>query len=226
MRNLMNMPFGKYAQAGKVCMACASFLLVAGCSSLLPKPTQTATGLYSLDDARPIQPAASQPGMNAPVVIVTPPRAAAGFDRPRMVYLKEPHKIEFFAENQWVEAPQRMLAPLIVSSLQRSGQFRAVLQTPSVAAGQMRLETEILRLQHEFLGSPSQVRFTLRAHVLDDATRSMLGSREFEAVVDAPSANPHGGVIAANQAVAKVLAELADYCAQMGRLPKPTAAAK
>lgn len=226
MKNLTNSPLGKFSGTGKLCMACLSFLLVAGCSSLLPKPANTATGFYSLDNARPIQPVASQPSMNAPVVIVTPPRAAAGFDRPRMVYLKQPHKIEYFAENQWVEAPQRMLAPLIVSSLQHSGRFRAVLQTPSVAAGQMRLETEILRLQHEFLGSPSQVRFTLRAHVLDDATRGMLGSREFEAVVDAPSADPYGGVIAANQAVAKVLAELADYCAQMGPLLKPAAAAK
>jgi cholesterol transport system auxiliary component len=104
--------------------------------------------------------------------------------------------------------------------------FRAVLQTPSVATGQIRLETEIIRLQHEFMGTPSQVRFTLRAHVLDETTRSMLGSREFEAVVSAPSANPYGGVVAANQAVAKVLAEVAEFCAAMGRQVKPAAAVK
>ena len=214
-----------WRRASKTCMACASLLLISACSSLLPAPTPTST-FYSLDDALPARPVSTQPAANAPVVIVTPPRAAPGFDRPRMVYVKQPHRIEYFAQNQWVEAPQRMLAPLIVSTLDRSGKFRAVLQTPSVAAGQIRLETEVVRLQHEFIGSPSQVRFTLRAHVLDDATRGLLGTREFEAVVVAPSADPYGGVVAANQAVAKVLAELADFCAAMGQQPRPATAVK
>jgi cholesterol transport system auxiliary component len=214
-----------WRRAGKTCMACALFLLISACSSLLPAPTPTST-IYSLDDALPARPASAPPAPNAPVVIVTPPRAAPGFDRPRMVYVKQPHRIEYFAQNQWVEAPQRMLAPLIVSTLDRSGKFRAVLQTPSVATGQIRLETEVVRLQHEFIGMPSQVRFTLRAHVLDEATRGLLGTREFEAVVVAPSADPYGGVVAANQAVAQVLAELADFCVAMGQQSRPATAVK
>lgn len=214
-----------WRSAGKYCMACASFLLIGGCSSLLPAPTPTSS-FYSLDDALPAPAVRAPSAADAPTVIVIPPRAAAGFDRPRMVYVKQPHRIEYFAQNQWVEAPQRMLAPLIVATLDRSGRFRAVLQSPSVAAGQIRLDTEIIRLQHEFMTTPSQVRFTLRAHVLDDATRGMLGSREFEAVVVAPSGDPYGGVIAANQAVAKVLAELAEFCAAMGRQARPATAVK
>jgi cholesterol transport system auxiliary component len=79
----------------------------------------------------------------------------------------------------------------------------------------MRLDTEILRLQQEFLGVPSRVRFTLRAYLVESATRRVISSREFEATVDAASDDPRGGVTAAHQAVRRVLTELADFCARI-----------
>jgi cholesterol transport system auxiliary component len=101
----------------------------------------------------------------------------------------------------------------MVAALERSGAFRAVLQTPSAAAGELRLDTEVIRLQHEFLTSPSRVRFTLRAHLIDNLTRRVLASRELEAVIDAPSESPYGGVTAASEAVRSVLEQLAAFCA-------------
>ena len=110
-----------------------------------------------------------------------------------------------------------MLAPLIVAAIEKSEVFRAVVQTPSAAAGDLRLDTEIIRLQHDFQTRPSHVRFTLRAYLVEDKTRRVLGWREFDATVPAASDNPYGGVIAANQAVQTVLDELATYCAEIGR---------
>jgi cholesterol transport system auxiliary component len=107
-----------------------------------------------------------------------------------------------------------MLAPLIVAAVEARGTYRAVVLTPSPATGQVRLETEILRLQQEFLGAPSRVRFTLRAQLVESATRRVVASREFEAVTVAPSENPRGGVTAAHESVRKVLGELADFCVQ------------
>jgi cholesterol transport system auxiliary component len=188
----------------------APLLLAAGCSSLLPA-SQPAPNLYSLDyEARGGAPA---PGSGV-IVLVTAPRAAAGFDRTRMVYVKQAHQVEYFAQSQWVESPARMLGPLLVAALEHQGAFRAVMQTPSTAAGQVRLDTEIIRLQQEFLRTPSQVRFTLRARLVSDDTRELIATREFEGVVDAPSENPYGGVRAANQAVSKVLDEVAAFCAE------------
>lgn len=112
------------------------------------------------------------------------------------------------------DTPARMLAPLIVSVVEASGAFRAVVQTPSPATGDVRFDTEILRLQHEFLGTPSRVRFTLRAYLVDSVTRRVIASREFEATAAAASEDPHGGVTAATVAVNSVLAELAAFCAQ------------
>ena len=153
----------------------------------------------------------------APTLIVSPPHAAAGFDSQRIMYVRQADQLEYFAHNEWVDTPARMLAPLIVAAVENSGAFRAVVQTPSAAAGDMRLDTEIVRLQHEFLGAPSQVRFTLRAYLVDNATRRVIASREFEAAVPAASDDPYGGVVAANRAVQTVLEKLAAFCAEAAR---------
>jgi cholesterol transport system auxiliary component len=214
----------RHSVCSSTALAMALFAcLLTACSSILPEK-EAPSNFYSLDylpaDAAARRATAHGAGANAgrvASIIVTPPRAAPGFDRPLMVYLREPHHIEYFAQNQWVEAPPRMLAPLITAALDRSGAFRAVLQAPSAAAGDVRLNTEILRLQQEFFGKPSKLRFSLRARLVDDATRKVIASREFEALVDAPGDNPYAGVQAANRAVNQVLEELTAFCVEQAR---------
>jgi cholesterol transport system auxiliary component len=71
-----------------------------------------------------------------------------------------------------------------------------------------------VRLQHEFQTSPSRVRFTLRAYLVDDKTRRVLAWRQFEAAVDAASDDPYSGVLAANSAVQTVLQQLSVFCVE------------
>jgi cholesterol transport system auxiliary component len=144
-----------------------------------------------------------------------------------MVYVRQANQLERYAHNEWVDTPARMLAPLIVSALEQSGAFRAVVLTPSTVAGDLRLDTEVQRLQHEFLSQPSRMRLTLRAYLVDIVTRRVLATRDFEAVADAPSEDPYGGVMAANEAVRSVLEGLAAFCAEAagsGWTPGPTRA--
>ncbi|HJV27915.1 MAG TPA: ABC-type transport auxiliary lipoprotein family protein [Aromatoleum sp.] len=191
--------------------------LAPGCSAL----RQTAApppGFYSLDDAHleARSPSASPAtfSIDKPTLIVNPPHAASGFDSQRIIYVREPHKLEYFARSEWVDTPARMLAPLIVSAVEtRGGAFRAVLLTPSAATGDLRLDTEITRLQHDFTSQPSRVRFTLRANLVDNRSRRVLALHEFDETVAAASETPYGGVIAANLAVQTVLEQLARFCA-------------
>ncbi len=143
--------------------------------------------------------------VGAATLIVNPPRAASGFDSSRIIYVREAHKLEYFANSEWIDPPARMLGPLLVSAIERRRTFGAVVLSAGAAAGDLRLDTEIVRLQQEFLASPSRVRFTL----VEDKTRRVLAWREFDASVPAASETPYGGVVAANLAVQGVLAELA-----------------
>ena len=157
---------------------------------------------------------------SAPTLIVNPPHAAAGFDSQRIIYVRETHKLEYFAHSEWVDPPARMLAPLLVAAIENTGAFRAVVLTPSAAAGDLRLDTEIIRLQHEFRTRPSRVRFTLRATLIDQETRRVEAWREFDDSVPAGSDDPYGGVVAANRAVQLTVESLAEFCAGVARSPQ------
>lgn len=186
-----------------------------GCSVLFPA-AMPAPAFYSLDGTPVRAPAAGAPA-TAPTLAINPPQAAAGFDSSRIIYVRERHKLEYFAHSEWVDPPARMLAPLVVAAVESTGAFRAAVLTPSAAGGDLRLDTLIIRLQHEFDIRPSRVRFTLRAHLVDDRTRRVLAWREFDAAVPAASEDPYGGVVAANRAVQITLRNLAAFCAEAAR---------
>ena len=184
-----------------------------GCgTSLLPKPAPP-PALYSLDDGTVPDAAVPKPRPASPTLVVNLPRAAAGFESARFVYLRQPQAIDSYALSAWADTPAQMLAPLIVRAVQRSGAFRAVVRGPSAAEGEFQLDTELIRLQHEFMSRPSRVRLTLRADLIATAGRRVLASREFDASAAATSEDAPGGVAAAHAAVQTVLAELAAFCA-------------
>ncbi len=199
-------------------VACSILLLAAsllgGCSVLKPSG-EAPPRFYSLG-ATPGVAVQSAPrplpsNAAAPTLLVLTPGAAAGFDSQRIIYTRQEHRIEYFAHNEWVDTPSRMLQGLLVEAMARSGVFSAVSPASGAAGGDMRLETEIVRLQHEFLSQPSQVRFTLRATLVEDRTRRVLAWREFDTVVPSASADPYGGVTAASEAVQLTLQQLAMF---------------
>jgi len=146
---------------------------------------------------------------------IAPPGARPGFDGSRMAYVTRPYEIQYFARHQWVEAPARLLAPLLGEAITRNGSFQAIQGAEGVSPA-LRLETEIIALQQEFMEHPSRVRFALEARLLDAVERRVLAGAAFEAVEPAPSEDPYGGVIAANRAVARVLEQVATWCAENG----------
>jgi cholesterol transport system auxiliary component len=180
---------------------------VTACISLGPR---TPSARYELQAFLEGEPVVGQ----GPVLVVAQPTAAPGFESPRIVYVKRPHELQAFARSEWVDTPARMLGPLLVRALERSGAFAAVTDAASGAAADLRLETELVRLQQEFTSHPSRVRLTLRVQLSDVRSRRVLGAREIETVEEAPSEDPYGGAVAANRAVRKVLEAVASFCGE------------
>ena len=215
-----------FARPYRLCAAALSVALAGGCGAF--GPTTPQPSFYSLDSARiesraPMRSPATV-SQTAPTLIVNPPHAATGYDSQRIIYVRKAHQLEYFAHNEWVDTPARMVAPLIVAAVENSGTFRAVVLTPSAAAGDLRLDAEIMRLQHDFGSQPSRVQFTLRAYIVDNTTRRVLAWREFDETVAAASEDPYGGVVAANRAVQAVLEQLAGFCTEAARNWQPSAA--
>lgn len=219
-----------FARSSQLGAALLLLSLLGGCGALKPVSTPP-PAFYALDSARSeatapvVKSRRWRDGNPAPTLIVNPPHAAAGFDSKRIIYVREPHQLEYFAHSEWVDTPARMIVPLIVAAVENSGAFRAVVLTPSAATGDLRLDTEIMRLQQDFSRQPSQVRFTLRAYIVDNTTRQVLAQGEFDATVPAAGDDPRSGVRAANRAVHEVLESLAGFCSESASHWQPVTAA-
>lgn len=193
-----------------------SLSLLGGCSSLLPAPP-AADNIYLLEARAVPKPAvAGNAGAVSPqrevVLAVSMPHARAGFDTAQMVWVQQAHGLKVYSRNRWADTPARMLAPLIAQTLEHAGAFQAVVQTPSAVPAALRLDTELIRLQQDFSVRPSRVQLTLSAQLIDVGTRRVIASAEFDETENAVTEDAYGGVRAANLALERLLARLADFC--------------
>jgi cholesterol transport system auxiliary component len=185
-------------------------VLLAGCVGMQP-PQAEAPTIYVLE-ARPAERPARP--LRDVVLAVSVPRARAGYDTAQMAYVREPFELEYFTKSRWADTPSRMLTPLLVQTLEQAGGFRAVVQAPSAVPADLRLDTELIRLRQNFGTRPPQVELALRAQLVDLRSRRVLATAEFEEIEIVPREDAYGGVIAANRALQRLLARVADFCVE------------
>ena len=184
--------------------------LVSACSNLLSKQPLQMT-YYSLDASESQTPINDYANVNnsLPTLIINQPKATAGFDTRRMMYTRAPHKLEYFAQNEWIDTPAHMLQALLVETIANTRSFKAVLSKQDRVKSELRLDCEIVKLIQSFTVKPSQVQFILRATVIDNVTNKVIAYREFDERENAISDDPNGGATAANRAVNAALEKLA-----------------
>ena len=119
--------FAHWCQLSTMCLM---LIQMCGCAALRPESLPQPI-FYSLDNVRTVVRPLSPAPASAPTLIISPTHAAAGFDSQRIIYMRQPHKPEYYAYSEWVDTPARMLAPLIVEAIEHSRAFRAVIKTPS-----------------------------------------------------------------------------------------------
>jgi len=190
----------------------ASAAVLVACTGLQPQPTeqQSAFLLAAAPGAPPPHPKTDL------VIEVAAPRARAGFDTNQMAYTRRPDEIEYFSHNRWVAPPARMIAPALAQALEASGAFRAVVREPSAIRVDLRLDTELVRLQQDFSVRPSRVQLTMQVMLVRG---NSLATAQFEEIESATSDDPYAGVIAANQALARLAGRIAEYCAAQALAP-------
>lgn len=189
-------------------LAVAVVALLASSCALLTSPEPVAIDQYVLEyesSGKPPQP-------DAPVLVVTMPRAHGGYDTPRMAYMQQAYGLRYYTLSRWADTPARMLAPLLAEAVQETGRFQAVYAVPGSIAANLRLDSELVQLHQDFTRQPSAVHLALRAQVVDVRKGRVIATRQFDVVVTADTDDAYGGVIAANRAVGQLLTELAQFC--------------
>jgi cholesterol transport system auxiliary component len=201
--------------------AAMAMSFLSGCSSLLPPPPppdsiyllEAKVASISAPETLPDATRSSQTKRGL-VLAVSMPRARSGFDTAQMVWVQQAYGLKVYSRNRWADTPARMLAPQITQTLERSGAFQAVVQSPSAVLANLRLDTELIRLQQDFSVQPSRVQFTLGAQLIDIGTQRVIASAEFDETENAVTENAYGGVRAANLALERLLAKLTAFCVE------------
>ena len=146
------------------------------------------------------------------VLAINMPHARPGFDTSQMAYVRKPYELNYFLTSRWADAPARMLAPLLVQTMEQTGGFRAVVPAPNAIPADVRLDTELIRLWQDFATHPSRVQLTLRAQLIDVRGQKVLAVKQFDEVENAASDDAYGGVTATNRILQRMLDQLADFC--------------
>ncbi len=193
-----------------LCVGFAVGLLVSvtGCGGLFGGGNDEPVQTYMFTP-REFQQNEGESGSNA--VLLVSPVQSVGHDSQRMAYSMRPYERTFYAFSQWADTPPRMIEPLVVQAMESSGMFRAVIDASSTAEAQIRLDLDLLVLQHEFHTARSQGRMVLRAQLYALETNRILGTRIFEATAPAPTENAYGGVLALNLALEEILRQLVEW---------------
>jgi cholesterol transport system auxiliary component len=137
-------------------------------------------------------------------------RSAPGYGSTRIIYIREPHRLEYYAFHTWADSPASMLHPIFVRAAEQSGLFTMVVTPASPTQENLRLDMQLVSLKQRMDGDSSQVELRMRALLFGGDT--LLGSRLFEFKEPAVS-NPVAGVNAANAAVSKLTGALFEWIA-------------
>jgi cholesterol transport system auxiliary component len=144
-------------------------------------------------------------------ILVTPTEAVTPYQTEQMQYSAKPYTIGRFAKSSWVSPPATMLYPLMIQSLQDSGYFYGVSAGSYMSKTTYRLDTQLLKLQQNFMRKPSVLEFNLKAVLSRTVDNQIIASKIFSQNIPCPQDSPYGGVLAANTATKKLTRRITDF---------------
>jgi len=183
-----------------------AMLLLAGCNVLSPVKDETTLAVINkLPTDIP------QQQSHDATLLLLPPDTSVMYDTTQMAYTSKPYQIEYFIHHEWGATPAQMLLPLLGSTLEGTGYFSAILTPPYTGSYTYALRTQILELVQDFTTEPATLRLALRVDLIDGKSNQPIASRKISLSEPLQGKTPYAGVVAANDATAKALQQIAGF---------------
>ena len=144
-------------------------------------------------------------------LLVLVPETLPAYATTQMAYSTEPHQIAYFSKNEWAETPSQMIQPLIVKTLRNTHYFSEVLSPPYFGRRTFALRISILELEQDFASEPAMLQLAIRVDLSREATNQVIATKELSVREPMSQRNAYAGVVAANEALPKLLRELAAF---------------
>src|SRR3989338_8364999 len=137
-------------------------------------------------------------------IYLAPMEVYPGIASSDMKYLIKPYQANYFSKNDWVSPPATQLHYLLMTDLQRMFSYVSDTRIENV---DVILKTTLIKFEQVFdpRSKKSYFQVCLFAEVINPKIQRVIQSKTFEITETAPTADPYGGVLAANKAVEQLL---------------------
>ncbi len=194
-----------------VAAALSVSLLAAGCALL--SPTEPATEKHVL--AKMPDEVPRQKARHARLLVLRPD-ADPIYDTVQMAYTAQPYDIGYFRQHEWGERPSLMLHALLTRTMAETGCFDAVLTPPYAGRYTFALESKLIELAQDFTSEPPTLRLAMHLE-LSDASHRLIAMKDVSVREPMLQKTPYAGVVAANDATAGILRQVAEFVLERAR---------
>jgi cholesterol transport system auxiliary component len=151
-------------------------------------------------------------------LLLEQPLTNASIDTTRIGLQKSATSVEYYARSSWSDRAPQMIQTLMVESFENSDRIVAVGRDSVALRADYILKTDLREFQAEYMAGPNpRVHVTMIARLVKMPRRSIIGSKKFEAVIEA-RANTMPAIIAAfDEALGKVLKRLVEWTLVTGQ---------
>ena len=181
-------------------------VLITGCTLFSPVEN---TMRVEVIDKLPLE--LPQRETHAATLLILPPNSNPVYDTIRIAYRTTPHRVDYFSRHEWGATPAQMLQPLLARTMESTGYFNAVVAPPYFGPYRYALRTEIVDLTQDFTSTPATLHLALRAQLVDGASNQIIASTGITLHEPMQQQTPYAGVVAANDATAQALRQIAGF---------------
>lgn len=185
-------------------------IFIIGCSIL--QPVESPTLKQFILSQLPKIPVSSMHSSKTLVVML--PMIFSPFDTHKIAYVNQKQQINYFSRSEWIALPAEMLQLLLIQSLQKTRHFKIVVKPFLLGQYDFALYTWVTELNEDLTGVLPVFKINLQAILFDARHHRVIANRNFYKEIELNNISIQSAMIAANQAVAIILQQTADFCIQ------------
>jgi cholesterol transport system auxiliary component len=180
-------------------------LALTGCVNVLPK-AQPASPRFTIAPVEFQSDAA--PAVDW-TLIVEDPQASRVYDSTKIALVREPQRIEFYADGEWADRPPRLIQSALIRSFENTGRILGVGDRTTRSIGDFALQTDIRRLEADVSSGEAKAVFSVYARLVNNRGKviaAKLFTREGDAESDRGPAVAKAIDVAAQGVIADIVA--------------------
>ncbi len=145
-------------------------------------------------------------------LLLEQPLTNASIDTTRIGLQRSSTRVQYYARAGWSDRAPQMIQTLMIESFENSGRIVAVGRDSVALRADYILKSDLREFQADYIAGPKpRVHITIIARLVKMPRRAIIGSKKFEAVIEARADTMEAIIAAFDEALGKVLKRLVEW---------------